>query len=85
MRHLLRRLSLRHLDDAARFNVDDFAAAFIRLEGDIILAEPKVLVGFAAETEHLMENAARKLERKNLDMIVHQVYLLMTGKVSPLD
>ena len=30
----------------------------------------QVLVGFAAETEHLMENAARKLERKNLDMIV---------------
>ena len=30
----------------------------------------QVLVGFAAETEHLMENAACKLERKNLDMIV---------------
>ena len=30
----------------------------------------QVLVGFAAETEHLLENAARKLERKNLDMIV---------------
>ena len=24
-------------------------------------------------------------DTKNLDMIVHQVYLLMTGKVSPLD
>ncbi len=30
----------------------------------------QVLVGFAAETEHLLENAACKLERKNLDMIV---------------
>ena len=30
----------------------------------------QVLVGFAAETEHLMENAAKKLQKKNLDMIV---------------
>ena len=29
-----------------------------------------VLVGFAAETEHLIENAAEKLRRKNLDLIV---------------
>lgn len=29
-----------------------------------------ILVGFAAETEHLKENALSKLERKNLDMIV---------------
>lgn len=28
------------------------------------------LVGFAAETEHLMENAAAKIKKKNLDMIV---------------
>ncbi|NLX91197.1 MAG: bifunctional phosphopantothenoylcysteine decarboxylase/phosphopantothenate--cysteine ligase CoaBC [Firmicutes bacterium] len=28
------------------------------------------LVGFAAETENLLENAARKMEEKNLDMIV---------------
>lgn len=32
--------------------------------------EGQILVGFAAETDHLLENAARKLERKNLDMIV---------------
>lgn len=30
----------------------------------------QILVGFAAETEHLMENAAKKLQKKNLDMIV---------------
>lgn len=29
-----------------------------------------VLVGFAAETEHLIENATEKLVRKNLDLIV---------------
>ncbi len=30
----------------------------------------RVLVGFAAETESLMENAARKLAEKNLDLVV---------------
>ena len=30
----------------------------------------QTLVGFAAETEHLLDNARRKLDRKNLDMIV---------------
>ena len=30
----------------------------------------QVLVGFAAETEHLIENATKKLEQKNLDFIV---------------
>jgi phosphopantothenoylcysteine decarboxylase/phosphopantothenate--cysteine ligase len=30
----------------------------------------QVLVGFAAETEHLIENATQKLTRKNLDLIV---------------
>lgn len=30
----------------------------------------QVLVGFAAETENLLENAQRKLSKKNLDMIV---------------
>jgi phosphopantothenoylcysteine decarboxylase/phosphopantothenate--cysteine ligase len=29
-----------------------------------------ILVGFAAETEHLLRNAKEKLEQKNLDMIV---------------
>lgn len=31
---------------------------------------PKVVVGFAAETEFLVENARRKLEEKKLDLIV---------------
>ena len=30
----------------------------------------QILIGFAAETEKLKENAVRKLDRKNLDMIV---------------
>jgi phosphopantothenoylcysteine decarboxylase/phosphopantothenate--cysteine ligase len=30
----------------------------------------QVLVGFAAESEHLLENAKKKLEEKNLDLIV---------------
>lgn len=30
----------------------------------------QTLVGFAAETEHVQENAQRKLEKKNLDLIV---------------
>lgn len=32
--------------------------------------EGQILIGFAAETENLLENASAKLSRKNLDMIV---------------
>jgi len=32
--------------------------------------KPRVLVGFAAETEELLQHAREKLEKKNLDMIV---------------
>ena len=32
--------------------------------------EGQIIVGFAAETENLIENARRKLKRKNLDVIV---------------
>ena len=32
--------------------------------------ERQILIGFAAETENLLENAAQKLRAKNLDMIV---------------
>jgi phosphopantothenoylcysteine decarboxylase / phosphopantothenate---cysteine ligase len=32
--------------------------------------EKRILVGFAAETQHLAENARRKLEAKGADMIV---------------
>ena len=31
---------------------------------------PHVVVGFAAESENLLENARKKLERKNLDLVV---------------
>jgi phosphopantothenoylcysteine decarboxylase/phosphopantothenate--cysteine ligase len=31
---------------------------------------PKVTVGFAAESENLLQNAAKKIEKKKLDMIV---------------
>ncbi|HEY6873287.1 MAG TPA: bifunctional phosphopantothenoylcysteine decarboxylase/phosphopantothenate--cysteine ligase CoaBC [Geobacteraceae bacterium] len=34
------------------------------------IKEDRVLVGFAAETEGLLENAARKLAEKSLDMVV---------------
>lgn len=42
----------------------DIAAALGSRKGD------RVLVGFALETDHEMENAIGKMERKNLDMIV---------------
>ncbi|MFK4784903.1 bifunctional phosphopantothenoylcysteine decarboxylase/phosphopantothenate--cysteine ligase CoaBC [Fusobacterium sp. MFO224] len=32
--------------------------------------EKQILVGFAAETENIIENATKKLKKKNLDMIV---------------
>jgi phosphopantothenoylcysteine decarboxylase/phosphopantothenate--cysteine ligase len=32
--------------------------------------ESKILVGFAAETDNLIENALEKMEKKNLDIIV---------------
>lgn len=38
--------------------------------GDAKKESPCVLVGFAAETEHLLANAKKKLRSKNLDMIV---------------
>ena len=34
------------------------------------LKEGQILVGFAAETDNLLENAREKLRRKNLDFIV---------------
>ncbi len=40
--------------------------------GDVAVSRhrPAVVVGFAAETEHLRENAARKLRERHLDLIV---------------
>ena len=43
----------------------DVAAAVGRLK-----TPKQTLVGFAAETENLLENAQKKLDKKNLDMIV---------------
>lgn len=34
------------------------------------LGTPRVVVGFAAESEHLLENAASKLRRKGLDLLI---------------
>jgi phosphopantothenoylcysteine decarboxylase/phosphopantothenate--cysteine ligase len=42
----------------------DILAALGKIKGT------RILVGFAAETENLMENARQKLERKNLDLVV---------------
>jgi phosphopantothenoylcysteine decarboxylase/phosphopantothenate--cysteine ligase len=42
----------------------DILAELSRQKGD------RVLVGFATETEDVLQNAARKLRSKNLDMIV---------------
>ena len=34
------------------------------------MKEDRILVGFAAETENLLQNAQNKLKRKNLDLVV---------------
>jgi len=59
----------------------------------------QVLVGYAAETDHILENGRSKLERKNLDLLVlnqvsdanpafnvdyNQVYLLTSGNSKQL-
>jgi phosphopantothenoylcysteine decarboxylase/phosphopantothenate--cysteine ligase len=54
---------------AARMSLDleptpDILAEIGRQKGD------RLLIGFAAETDHLVEEARRKLEQKNCDMIV---------------
>jgi phosphopantothenoylcysteine decarboxylase/phosphopantothenate--cysteine ligase len=53
---------------------DDLSIEFIR-DNDILMElgkrkEKQILVGFAAESQDLKENARLKLERKNLDYIV---------------
>ncbi len=42
----------------------DILAELGNIKGD------RILVGFAAETENMLEHAADKLKRKNLDLIV---------------
>lgn len=54
---------------AARLSLEldptpDILAELGRVKGD------RLLVGFAAETDHLLEEARRKLESKNCDMVV---------------
>ncbi len=61
--------------------------------------ENQILVGFAAETENIFKNARKKLEQKNLDLLVlnqissenpafnvdfNQVYLMTAGEIQPL-
>lgn len=53
---------------------DDLSIEFVR-DNDILMElgnrkEKQILVGFAAESQNLKENARLKLERKNLDYIV---------------
>ena len=54
---------------SARMSLDleptpDILAEIGRIKGD------RLLIGFAAETDHLVEEARRKLEQKNCDMMV---------------
>lgn len=58
----IRKDKLRHLEFIE--NVDILAELGRRKKKD------QCLVGFAAESEHLLENARKKLKKKNLDLIV---------------
>jgi phosphopantothenoylcysteine decarboxylase/phosphopantothenate--cysteine ligase len=61
---------------ASKIKKDGSSLALELREGNDILAEAgadraeEILVGFAAETESLLDNARAKLDRKNLDFIV---------------
>ncbi|NLV36028.1 MAG: bifunctional phosphopantothenoylcysteine decarboxylase/phosphopantothenate--cysteine ligase CoaBC [Clostridiaceae bacterium] len=53
---------------------DDFSVQLVK-NVDILkelgrIKEDKILAGFAAETDNLLENAAKKIKEKNLDIIV---------------
>ena len=63
---------------AARLSLEldptpDILAELGRKKGD------RLLVGFAAETENLVEEARRKLESKNCDMVVANLVSARTG------
>lgn len=49
---------------------NDILGEVARIRGENSRDAPRVVVGFAAETNDLLKNAASKLERKRLDMIV---------------
>ena len=44
---------------------------------------PRVVVGFAAESEHLLENAQSKLERKGLDLLVANDITILRAAAHP--
>jgi phosphopantothenoylcysteine decarboxylase/phosphopantothenate--cysteine ligase len=55
-------------EDAPDTLVLERTADILQLLGD--MPRKRVLVGFAAETDNVLDNASRKLRAKNLDMIV---------------
>ena len=55
-------------------NPDILASVAQRTRG-----RPRLVIGFAAETEHLIEHAKRKLERKGCDWIVANDVSPQTG------
>jgi len=64
---------------AARMSLDleptpDILAEIGRIKGD------RLLIGFAAETDHLLEESRRKLEQKNCDLIVGNLVCYADGK-----
>jgi phosphopantothenoylcysteine decarboxylase/phosphopantothenate--cysteine ligase len=64
-----RRSTAKLKKDGKSFHLDlvqtpDILAELGRLKGD------RILVGFAAETDHVRENALKKIKDKNLDLIV---------------
>src|SRR5262249_11712175 len=66
---------------AAKMSLDleptpDILAEIGRKKGD------RLLIGFAAETENLAEEARRKLERKNCDMIVGNLVSYSQGSAT---
>ena len=66
---------------AARMSLDleatpDILAEVGRIKGD------RLLIGFAAETERLLEEARRKLEQKNCDMIVGNLVSYADGNAT---
>ena len=66
---------------AARLSLDleptpDILAEIGRIKGD------RLLIGFAAETDQLLEESRRKLEQKNCDMIVGNLVSYASGNVT---
>ena len=51
----------------------DILAEVGQIKGD------RLLIGFAAETDHMIEEARRKLQQKNCDMVVGNVVSVATG------